>query len=81
MVPRCGTLSWYTQNSHGPQHSTDHPLIILSAVQMGKELALWSGERQQVGGRRGDLTLLIILSSLSLIKIPGGKCSHQFFGW
>jgi hypothetical protein len=39
-------------------------LIILSAVQMGKELALGGGgERQQVRGHRGDLVLLVILSS------------------
>lgn len=53
-------LSW-------PSAQCDHPLIILSAVQMGRELTL-CGERQQVGGRREDLALLIILSSLSLIK-------------
>lgn len=67
MVPRCGTPSWYTPNPHGPQHSTDRPQSTLSAVHMGKGLAL-CGERQQVGGRRGDLALLTILSRLSFIK-------------
>jgi hypothetical protein len=44
MVPRCGTPSWYTQNSHGPQHSTDHPF--------GRA----DGKGARSGGRGGEAT-------------------------
>lgn len=50
MVPRCGTPSWYTQNPHGLQHSTDHPFCSAD----GKEARSLRGREGEATGARAQ---------------------------